>query len=57
MASVALLMSILWIFESIPLPITALIPLILLPLYGKQFQFDNMLYKKFKKTIRNSISK
>ena len=34
MASVAVLMSVLWIFESMPLAITALIPLILFPIYG-----------------------
>ena len=35
MASVAVLMSVLWIFESMPLAITALLPLILLPIYGR----------------------
>ena len=34
-ASVAVLMSILWIFEAIPLAVTALIPLILFPLYSE----------------------
>ena len=42
MASVAVLMSVLWIFEAIPLPLTALIPLILFPIYGR-FPMDALL--------------